>query len=328
MYHMVLNSGTTSAMSINSLPNINSISSLHTTSTGTLVLADSYNLPVGQSVTISNLSTKPSSITTNTTTPLTTATNPSESKSITSDEVQAAISKSLTGNIVQGNGRSTVNIRHPKLTYNNPTINAKGAPVDTNHTLWGKLLDEILPEWAQNSWVIGLSDASAKSIANFELYTTKILSGTLLSVANKLLGGNPEEKKEEKKKEKKKKEKQKQKQHVQHKKKGKTMRLGRTRSGSLLADHRACPLEAWTDAGCAGGTRPGLTRIMPSVRPSTPRALFCVPSGTAMRAHRPVSSPSAGRESGNGISILMLREPGQTGSRGGIGIRTGRTNER
>lgn len=222
MYHMVLNSGTTSAMSINSLPNINSISSLHTTSTGTLVLADSYNLPVGQSVTISNLSTKPSSITTNTTTPLTTATNPSESKSITSDEVQAAISKSLTGNIVQGNGRSTVNIRHPKLTYNNPTINAKGAPVDTNHTLWGKLLDEILPEWAQNSWVIGLSDASAKSIANFELYTTKILSGTLLSVANKLLGGNPEEKKEEKKKEKKKKEKQKQKQHVQHKKKGKT----------------------------------------------------------------------------------------------------------
>jgi len=37
---------------------------------------------------------------------------------------------------------------------------------------------------------------------------------------------------------------------------------------------------------------------------------------------------SAGRESGNGVSVLILRAPGRTGVRKGIGICTGRPNER
>lgn len=62
--------------------------------------------------------------------------------------------------------------------------------------------------------------------------------------------------------------------------------------GSASADHRACHLGAWTDAGCAGGPRLGLTRIMPSVRPLTPCTLAACPCGTALRAYRPASSPS------------------------------------
>jgi quercetin dioxygenase-like cupin family protein len=37
---------------------------------------------------------------------------------------------------------------------------------------------------------------------------------------------------------------------------------------------------------------------------------------------------NARRESGNGISVLIPREPGRTGAREGIEIRTGRANER
>jgi len=37
---------------------------------------------------------------------------------------------------------------------------------------------------------------------------------------------------------------------------------------------------------------------------------------------------SAGQESGNGIAVMILRASGRTGARGGVGIRTGRTNDR
>lgn len=90
------------------------------------------------------------------------------------------------------------------------------------------------------------------------------------------------------------------------------MRLGWVRLGSA---HRACYLEAWTDAGCLGSIRPGLSRTLLSGRLSTllahMRVLAALRCGSiGLRAPHPTRLETRTKESDMRASRRVLK-PGR-----------------